>query len=139
MTPITNRIATLAAAAVVLSTMAFGQTKTMKAEIPFAFSTPSGTLPAGAYIVTDESRNNDSHIAALHNANSKKVVLVLGTQKDYYKKGDSAILFRCGDKGCALSGIRTADGTVSYNAPRQSKHDKEVALVAVPVQSVKAD
>ncbi len=139
MKPITNRIATLAAAAVVLSTMAYGQTNTMKAEIPFAFSTPSGKLPAGAYVVTDESKTSGSHIAALHSANSKKVVLVLGTQKDYYKKGDSAILFLCGEKGCALSGIRTADGTVSYNVPRQSKHDKEVALVAVPVQSVKAD
>jgi len=139
MKPITNRIAILAAAAVVLSTVAFGQTRTMKADIPFAFSTPSGALPAGAYVVSDETTRSGVHIARLRDAGFEHSAYVLSFQNDEYAKGSSAILFRCGEKGCVLSGLRSATGTVSYNVPRQSKRDKELALVAIPIQSVKAD
>ena len=50
-----------------------------------------------------------------------------------------AVVFRCGEEGCVLSAIRQTDGTTSYYGKQQSKRDKEVALVAVPVLSVKAD
>ena len=43
---IANRLIVLAASAFALGTVAFGQTR-MTAEIPFAFHTVTGTLPAG--------------------------------------------------------------------------------------------
>jgi hypothetical protein len=139
MKTIANRLTFFAAAAVVLGTMAYGQTRSMKVEIPFDFRTSAGKLPAGVYWVTEESSGGGMNHAFLNNAATKHPVIILGSQHDYLAEGSAAMLFRCGAEGCALSGIRTSNGTTVYNPGRLSKRDQEVAILATPTHSVKAD
>jgi hypothetical protein len=139
MKTIANRLTFFAAAAVVLGTMAYGQTKSMKVEIPFDFRTSAGTLPAGAYWVTEESSRAGLNHAFLNNTASRHSVIILGSQHDYRADGKAAMLFRCGASGCALTGIRTYSGTTAYNSGRGSKRDQEVAIAAAPARGVKAD
>ena len=64
MKTLVNRIVMVAASAMVLGTLAFGQTE-MKAQIPFPFRTSMSTLPAGEYTVgqSNQERLADCHAA----------------------------------------------------------------------------
>jgi hypothetical protein len=139
MKTIANRLAFFAATAVVLGTLAYGETRSMKVEVPFDFRTSAGQLPAGAYWVTAESSQTGSNYAFLKAAASRKHVIILGFQRDYKATGSGALIFRCGDLGCALTGIRTDAGTTSYNPGHLSNRDREVAILAAPTHAVKAD
>jgi hypothetical protein len=134
-----NRIALITASTLVLGSVAFGQSSTVTAKIPFEFRTPSGVLPAGDYVISNASSEGSTKVASLRSAQLKKVVLVISASKNYDAKGSTAVLFRCNEDGCVLSGLRTVDGTINYNAPRMSKHAREVAVVAAFAPSVKAE
>src|SRR5271163_4759325 len=100
---LTNLIAMFAAAMIVLATTAYGQTTSMKAEIPFDFHTPSGVLPAGAYHVTTSVSSSGISSAVLSRYGSHRSVIILGSPKDYDVTGKAAIVFRCGGEGgCVL-------------------------------------
>ena len=128
----TNRIALFAAGAVVLGTMAYGQT--MKAEIPFAFHTANATLPAGGYVINTRSISETGNTIRLVNAATHRGVYVMATQADPDRTGRSSLVFLCGSRGCSLSAIRTSRGTLTYPAPHKAAHDREaVAVISIPL------
>jgi hypothetical protein len=135
----TNRIALFAASAVVLGTMAYGQGSVVKAEIPFAFEAAGKTLAAGAYVLSPVSSRDGGHILALRSVASNRSVIAIGTPVDPYATGNSALLFRCNADGCALSGIRSSEGTVTYNSGHKAARAKESAMVAVPLRVSNGD
>jgi hypothetical protein len=135
-----SRIVTLAAGAMVLGTLAFGQTE-MKATIPFPFRTAISTLPAGDYTVIRFSTVNGSPMVRMQNRSTMKTVIVPGGLTDNWKAGNPSVTFRCTDEGnCALSGIRTPYSAVSYAmGHNKSARDKEGAVVVIPLRAVNAD
>ena len=135
MNTLTNRIAMFAASAVVLGTLAYGQT-TMKADVPFDFRTPSGTLPAGKYLVGNVN-SASTVVASLRNADFHHSAYVIGKPREDQKAGAPALLFRCSADGCDLIGIRSDEGTTSYLV--KARKNSEVSVIAIPIQSVKAD
>jgi hypothetical protein len=135
----TNRIALFAASAVVLGTMAYGQSSVVKAEIPFAFEASGKTLAAGAYVLDPLPSKDGAQILALHSVASNRSVIAIGTPADPYAKGESAVLFRCNADGCVLAGLRSAAGTVTYGSAHKTPRAKEVAMVAVPLRVSNGD
>jgi hypothetical protein len=139
MNTLVKKIMTVAAGAMVIGTMAYGQT-VMKAQIPFAFRTTGSTLPAGEYSVGRLDTHGSMPIATLQNGSTLHKVLVPGGIKDSVKAGNPAVMFRCTENGgCVLTGIRTYDSVVSYNTGYKSAHDKESALIVIPLRAVNAD
>ena len=141
MNALTNLIAKFAASAVLLGTMAYGQAPAVKAKIPFEFRTSTGSLPAGVYVIKAESSAGSVNITSLRNLETRHTVFAVRISGDYKPAdaGKPAVMFLCGERGCALSGVRMDDGSTSYYPNHQSARDKEVAIVAEPLRSVKAD
>lgn len=139
MNALTNRIALIAASALAFGTIAFGQTPVLKAQIPFAFQASTANLPAGTYTIRPVHVGGTSNAVALRNEASSRTTYISRQSTDTKAPASAAVLFNCGEKGCSLMGVRQADGTVSYYGKQHSKRDKEVALVAVPLNAVKAD
>jgi hypothetical protein len=135
----TNRIAFLAASAVVLGTMAYGQSSAVTAEIPFAFQASGKTLAAGAYVLSPLPTKDGAQIVALRSVASNRSVIAMGTPVDPYAQGDSAILFRCNADGCVLAGMRSSAGTVTYGSAHKTARAKEAAMVAVPLRVSNGD
>jgi hypothetical protein len=135
----TNRIALFAAGAVVLGTMAYGQNSVVKAEIPFAFEASGKTLAAGQYVLSPLPSRDGARIVALHGVASKQSVLAIGTPVNPYAKGGSAILFRCNADGCVLAGMRSPEGTVTYNYGHKTARAQESSMVAVPLRASNGD
>ena len=104
-----NRFAVFAASAVVLGTMAYGQT--MKAEIPFAFHTANASLPAGNYVIDRVSGAGFNNVLRLYNTDSHRSVVAVSTPLDMYSgtAQKSAVVFACGGQGCTLREIKTRD------------------------------
>ena len=139
MNALTNRIAIVAASALVFGTMAFGQTPVLKAQIPFAFQSAAGTLPAGTYTIRDARLQGSSDLVSFRHEASKRTAFLMRRSLDVSAPAAPSVVFRCGEAGCVLSAIRQSDGTTSYYGKYLSKHDKEVAMVSIPLESVKAD
>ena len=135
----TNRIALFAAGAVVLGTMAYGQSSVVKAEIPFAFEASGKTLTAGEYVLNQLPTKDGAHIVTLRSVASNRSVIAIGTPADPYAKGDSAILFRCNADGCVLAGMRSSAGTVTYGSAHKTPRAKEAAMVVVPLRVSNGD
>lgn len=139
MKTLVNRIVMVAASAMVLGTLAFGQTE-MKAQIPFPFRTSMSTLPAGEYTVGQYSTRNGLPIATLQNHATAIKVFAPGGMVDRTNVGSWSVVFRCtDDKGCVLAAIKTRDGVISYSANSKSAREKEAALVIIPLRPVNAD
>ncbi|MDP9170841.1 MAG: hypothetical protein M3N54_09520 [Acidobacteriota bacterium] len=140
MKTLTNRIALFAASAVVLGTMAYGQDRVVKAEIPFGFRTTNAKLPAGEYIVTQSTAHDGGYITVLLNRDSRQSVMVLGGPVEREASGAPVMTFQCGSEGCALASLRTSQGTTSYRVSRPRKsRDNEVAIVRVPLLTRSGD
>lgn len=141
MNALTNHIAKLAAAAVFMGTLAYGQGSVVKVKVPFEFRTATGTLPAGTYTIKADPNQGNSSVTWLRNDATRHTVLAVRSMSEYKlsSAGKPVVIFRCGDDGCALKGIRTFDGTTSYYPSRQSKHDKEIAIATFVVSATKAD
>jgi hypothetical protein len=135
----TNRIALFAAGAVVLGTMAYGQNSVVKAEIPFAFEASGKTLKAGEYVLSPVQSRDGARIVVLRGVVSKQSVITIGTPVDPYATGSSAILFRCNADGCALAGMRSSEGTVTYGSAHKTPRAKEAAMIAVPLHVSNGD
>jgi hypothetical protein len=127
-----NRIALLAAGAAVLGSMAYGQSVVMKAEIPFAFRTSAGVLPAGVYTVTDRTTFSGAPLVGLRTGAMKSGVFVVGVANDTHLAGAPAAIFRCGADGCELTAMRSNAGTVEY-ASGHKRPKTEMAMVAIPL------
>ena len=137
MKSLVNRVVILAASAMVLGTMAYGQTE-MKAQIPFAFHTTSGNFPAGEYTFGQQNMNSGTAIATLRDQAGRHKVFVSGGVKDLWKAGSPAAVFRCYDTGCVLTAIRTPEASILYSTG-ESAPAKEAAMVVIPLRGVNAD
>jgi hypothetical protein len=123
MKSIANRLFLFAAAALSLGTLAYGQTS-VKADVPFAFRTPSGVSSAGHYTIQFDTVGGGK-IAHFSNRETRQSVMALG-----YRLSSSAtaaiaprLVFRCGAAGCQLSEIWTATG--GFGVPVHQVRDPE--------------
>jgi hypothetical protein len=140
MKTIANRLIVFAASAIAFGTVAFGQTR-MTAEIPFAFRTVSGTLPAGNYEVRETSAGGALHIVSLWNTATQKGAFAGNPTYNAYRKtsGGTSLEFLCVERNCSLKAIRSVDASLEYPTPSKSKDDSKVAVVTIPVKLVNAD
>jgi hypothetical protein len=130
----TNRLAAFAASAVVLGSMAYGQT--MKAEIPFAFRTANASLPAGNYIIDRVPGTGITNTLRLYNTELRRSVVAVSAPLNMYRGAAErpSMVFACGDRGCTLREIKTSNGSYSYPEWRKSERDNEtVSLIQVPL------
>ena len=140
----TNRIALLAAGTLVLGATAWGQTVTMKAQIPFAFQASHKVLAAGAYTISEDGHTG-TRVATVRSATTRNAVFAMATQLELQAKGSPAMMFLCGQEGCKLAAIRTSGGTVSYgpgvprNDARNASREEQLALIEVPLRAVNGD
>ena len=131
MKTLVNRIVLFTAGAVILGSMAYGQTP-MKANIPFAFHAAGTTLPAGNYTVVRQS--GGAGIVRIWSYEARRGVLALGNPVDTFSTGDATMVFQCNGDDCSLSQIRTPDGSVSYPSHRKAARDAEAAkVVSIPL------
>jgi hypothetical protein len=136
----TNRLVVFAASAVVLGTMAYGQT--MKAEIPFAFRTTNASLPAGTYTIDRLSGAGFANMLHLYNTESHRSVVTVSTPLDAYRRAAEkpSMVFSCGGQGCVLREIKTSSGSYSYPASPKSARDHEaVSTIEIPLTTRNGD
>jgi hypothetical protein len=131
----TNRLAVFAASAVVLGTMAYGQT-TLNAEIPFAFHTSNATMPAGNYSVSRVAGASVTSTLLLYNKDSRRSVLASSLPIDIFHKAAEkpVMVFACAEQGCTLREVKTSNGTFSYPSSHKEARDREaVSMIAIPL------
>ncbi len=140
MKSIANRLIVLAASALAFGTVAFGQTR-MTADIPFAFHTVSGNLPAGTYVITETSVGAASHVVILRNTASQKTSFAGNPTYNVWRKAaDGAVLeFACVERNCSLKAIRTTSVSLEYVVPKSKDDSSKVAVVSIPLKPVNAD
>lgn len=140
MKTIANRLIVFAASAIAFGTVAFGQSR-MTAEIPFAFHTVSGSLPAGTYEIRETQLGGNAHVVFLRNTVTHKGTLA-GTPvyNEYRKSASGAVVeFVCDGRNCSLSAIRTVSSSLEYATPHKSKDGEKMAVVAVAIKPAIAD
>jgi len=139
MKTIANRLIVFAASAFALGTVAFGQTR-MTAEIPFAFHTVTGTLPAGTYSFDRLKSAGMAHTVIVTNTKTSKATVAGTANFDAWKKAPDApvAVFACVEGRCTLKALRTSEGTAEYAAPHRTKN-AEVAEISVPLKAHSAD
>ena len=138
---VANRLIVFAAGTIAVGAAAFGQTR-MTAQIPFAFRTANGTLPAGTYEIDETHNGGSNHVVILRNTASQKAAFAGYPMYNEYRKAPGApvVEFACVDGDCSLKAIRTASSSLEYNAPGKSRHDEtKVAVVSVPLKTQKAE
>jgi hypothetical protein len=129
-----------AASAVVLGTLAYAQTPNLvKAAVPFAFETTTGTMPAGEYTITHHDAYGGLALLIFHNKTTGQNMLAVGSPADSYKAGSPAILFQCVNGACSLTGLRGENGAVAINSGRKAAGHDSVAAIAVPLRATVAD
>jgi hypothetical protein len=140
MKTIANRLIVIAASTIAFGTVAFGQTR-MTAEIPFAFHTVNGTLPAGTYEIREITLGSASHVVLLRNAASQKSAFAGNPTYNAYRKaaGAPVLEFACVERNCSLKTIKTADASLEYVVPGTKDDSNKVALVSIPLKPPTAD
>jgi len=141
MKTIANRLIVFAVSAIAFGTVAFGQTR-MVAEIPFAFHTAKGTLPAGTYELRDTQVGGAPHMVILRNTVTYQSGFAGNPTFNAYRTAGngSALVFSCVEKNCALTAVRTSGYSLEYRAPRISRNEEgKVAVISIPVRQVNAD
>jgi hypothetical protein len=134
-----NRLAVFAASAVVLGTMAYGQT--MKAEIPFAFRTSNASLPAGTYTIERLNGNGFTNTMRLYNTELHRSVVAVASPLNMYRRAAEkpSIVFACGGQGCILREIKTSDGSYAYPERHGARDREAVSLIEVPLTARNGD
>jgi hypothetical protein len=136
-----NRMIVLAAGVIALGSVAFGQSS-MKAEIPFAFHTASGTLPAGTYELRETQLGGNPHLVILRNLASQKSAFAGVPAYNAYRtaRNGSVVEFVCVERSCALKAIRTGWSSLEYATPQKSKDgEKRMAVVSIALKPLNAD
>ena len=138
MKTIANRLIVIAASALAFGTVAFGQTR-MTAEIPFAFRTATGTLPAGTYEIRETS--NAAHMVILRNIASQKSGFAGNPTYNTYRTAASgaALEFACVERNCSLKAIRTANASLEYRVPKSKDDSSKIAVISIPLKPLNAD
>ena len=141
MKTIANRFFVLAASAVAFGTVAFGQVK-LTADIPFAFHTAVGSLPAGKYEFNRSTgAGGASTVMIRSTATWKSYFVGNGNRNDFVRATNSPnIEFVCGKNDCTLRAVRTGQGSIEYAAPRKSKDpEKSLAVISIPLKTLSTD
>ena len=140
MKTLANRLVMFAASAAALGTMAYGQPQ-MKAEIPFAFSVGSASLPPGSYLFYRQSLGAVTKMV-LENTASHHMVFAVGAYVDSHDRpSHPSAVFVCVNGGCSLSAIKTDNGTLNYAAPHKAAREQGAlgSVVSIPLTSRKGD
>jgi hypothetical protein len=137
MKSITNRFFLFAATAVFFGTTAFGQNP-MKADVPFAFSIPGGAGEAAGNYVINLDTNGGGKVLRLYNVDThhSAVAITFNAGGDPAKQVQPRLVFRCGDEGCALSEVWTADGGYAVMHGKTRRHEY---LASIPLTIHQAD
>ena len=126
----TNRLVTFAVSAIVLGTMAYGQT-TLNASIPFAFHTSNATLPAGNYTI--DRLTTATNTMRLYNTDSRHSVFVPSLAVDRFSAVQKAVLvFACVEQICTLREIETSHGAYYYPEPHKTARES-VSMIEIPL------
>jgi hypothetical protein len=130
---IANRLVLFAAAALSLGTAAYGQ-NILKADVPFAFRSPTGTVLAGHYTVRIVN-NGGGNIAQIRDRVTGRGMVSI--TNSLYSDGRAAItprlVFRCAEgAGCQLSEIWTLTGgfSVPVKHVREPEYLSSIPLAA---------
>jgi hypothetical protein len=140
---IANRLIVFAASALAFGTVAFGQTR-MVAQVPFAFQTVTGTMPAGTYAFITP-RNSAGNLVSVENTSTLHSQNAGFPLFDYYEKAGKrgpSIDFVCAAGRCSLKAIRTYNGSMVYPTPHRSRDEEKaspLAVVSIPVKVSNAD
>jgi len=107
--------------------------QTMKADVPFAFRTATGTFEAGTYTV---SLDTVKRIVEFEGARGTKSGMVLPTaQLAADNRSAAKLVFSCAADHCTLVQIWSGPYSTAYSFRRpKTDRDDEAALVAIAVR-----
>jgi len=133
---VANRLIVFAVSALAFGTTAFGQTTRMTAEIPFAFRTATGTLPAGTYLFTEAPSSHGQHVMVAENrATGKSQMIGIPLADTWAKAHPASLEFACIGSACRLQAMNTGTGRLVYQTPHPRKDERAlVSVVSVPVK-----
>ena len=125
----------LASAALLVSSGALSAQTVGKADVPFAFRIPGGSLPAGKYVIHTQAAG--MNIAKITAEDARKSVLVPTpsnlTAPYAAREGKSRLVFSCVADDCALAEIWL--GSDGQSVPtRQRRHhagNERLAMISV--------
>jgi hypothetical protein len=139
MKTLANRLMMLAASALVLGTMAYGQTQT-KVEIPFAFRAGNATLQPGSYLFYRQSLGSAT-VTILENTASHHSVYVVSARVDPNDRpSQPSFVFACASGNCSLSAVRMTGGTLIYPpAHKAAREGALVSFISIPITTRNGD
>ena len=138
----TNKMMTAAAVLMIGAGVASAQT-TMKAEIPFAFSTAGTVTAPGTYEVRPLGGVSNGSVFKLHNATTGKTYLLVSNvnsdaPKGWKTSGAARVAFDCSTGACVLRKIWFGEGyTYEFSGPRIKSG--EMQLTEILLKSEKGD
>jgi hypothetical protein len=131
---IANRLLLFTAAALSLGTAAYGQI--LVADVPFAFQTHGTVSTAGQYTVKLEPSGTGKIVHIFNSGTHQSLMSVAYSLNDRpLATVTPHLVFRCGEKSCALSEIWTASG--AYAVPQSRVRRNPEYLASVPLASGK--
>jgi hypothetical protein len=118
----------ITAAVTLTAAAAHGQT-IVKVNVPFAFTTSSGTHPAGEYMIHPSTTT--STIMTLESKETGSGTMLGVGAPETGKDKAAKLVFRCGtESGCALTSLWVGDGRGwSYKAPKLKASETERVAV----------
>ena len=127
---IANRLSVFAAVALFCGTVAYGQT-TLKANVPFGFRIPGGTVPAGHYQIQLKNTGSGT-IVQMWDFETRRSAMSVGFLLSDHPRTPVVprLEFQCGAAGCALSRIWTLNGGVGVpiNHSRRYEYTASIPL-----------
>lgn len=118
-----------------IAAAAYGQDR-LTANVPFSFRTIAGLQPAGQYAVV-----HDGDVTKLENLATRNSTWVgIGVLDGGGQPNAPRLVFTCGDEsGCALTGVRIADGREwVFHAPKL-KRSEEARVAVIYLESKGAE
>ncbi len=135
---IANRMIVFAAGVIAFGAVAFGQTR-MTAEIPFAFHTVRGILPAGTYELRELAGN--AHLVVLRNSATQQSAFAGNAMFNTWRTAANGVVveFACVEHNCSLKAIRTGASSLEYAVPRNAKDGDKVAVISIGLKPLNTD
>ena len=90
----------------------------IKANVPFAFSIPGGASDAAGNYVINLDTHSGGKVVRLYNADTHQaaVAITFSAGGGPVEQSNPRLVFRCGDEGCALSEVWTAERRLRAHA-----------------------
>ena len=122
-------------ATALLSTAAFAADTRQKADISFAFRTPTGDHPAGAYNLVIRESAISAHME-LRSAETGKTVMFYPITTMQAKRGEEPrLVFKCAAANCDLAEIWTSNEGYAVRQRKRTPAEAERLAIVVPVKS----